>query len=67
MKQTTKKKEFKAVEYMRTVRTELSDLYHRDKERFYDELKQATADFLSRRQQAVHNMGLTEARLKNKV
>tara|TARA_R110001606_G_scaffold399099_2_gene580634 strand:+ start:115066 stop:115266 length:201 start_codon:yes stop_codon:yes gene_type:complete len=40
-------KRFKAVDYMRQVRAELSDLYQADKDRFHKELDQSMADFLA--------------------
>ena len=44
--ETTIKNNFKAVDFMRQVRNELSDLYHTDKESYYNELKKSMADFL---------------------
>jgi mRNA-degrading endonuclease RelE of RelBE toxin-antitoxin system len=46
---------FKAVEFMRKVRNELSDLYRNDKERFHKELKKTMDDFLSARNKASAN------------
>ena len=43
------KNNFKAVEFMREVRNELSDIYHADKQRYHDELKKSMSDFLSSR------------------
>lgn len=40
---------FKAVDYMRQVRAELSDLCQADKDLFHKELDQAMADFLAAR------------------
>lgn len=48
--ETKIKGEFKAVDFMREVRNELSQLYHLDKQRYHDELKQSMNDFLNRRQ-----------------
>jgi hypothetical protein len=47
--ETTTKNSFKAVDFMREVRNELSDLYHTDKERYHNELKKSIADFLAKR------------------
>ena len=44
--ETTIKNNFKAVDFMRQVRNELSDLYHTDKESYYNELKKSMAEFL---------------------
>ena len=44
--EATNKNTFKAVDFMRQVRRDLSALYHTDKERFRYELKQVMADFL---------------------
>jgi hypothetical protein len=49
---------FKAVEFMRQVRNELSALFHTDKRRFKDELKDAMTEFLERRQNAHRQQGL---------
>ncbi len=38
-------KEFHAVEYMRKVREEMSNLYNTDKKRYFEEIKQAMEDF----------------------
>lgn len=47
--ETKIKNDFKAVDFMRQVRNELSDLYQTDKERFHGELKKAMTDFLKAR------------------
>jgi len=47
--QTKIKNEFKAVDFMRSVRNELSELYHIDKERFHSELRKSMEDFLNNR------------------
>jgi hypothetical protein len=49
MKTTTEKAGFKAVEFMRKTRAELSEFYQRDKAQFHTELNQAATDFLTRR------------------
>lgn len=45
--ETTTKNSFKAVEFMRQVRNDLSDLYHKDSERYHYELKKSMANFLA--------------------
>jgi len=45
-------KGFKAVEFMRNVREELSNLYNTDKKRYFEEIKKAMADFKTMRQKA---------------
>lgn len=40
-------KNFKAVDFTRQVRNEMSTLYYHDKAQYHDELKKAMADFLS--------------------
>lgn len=49
------KNNFKAVDFMRKVRNELSDLYHSDKERYHKELKKTMADFLAARKKSSAN------------
>lgn len=56
--QTKTKNNFKAVEFMRQVRNELSDLLQSDKRRFHDELKQSLSDFLARRKEVNRKHGL---------
>ena len=53
--ETKTKNDFKAVDFMRKVRNELSDLYHNDKERFHKELKKTMDDFLSARKKPSAN------------
>ncbi len=43
-------KNFKAVDFMRKVREELSILYNTDKKRYFEEIKKAMADFKTTRQ-----------------
>ena len=50
--ETEIKKKFKAVEFMREVRNDLSDLYQSDKQRYHDELKQAMDEFLKERRKS---------------
>ncbi|WP_299289732.1 hypothetical protein [uncultured Mucilaginibacter sp.] len=47
--ETEIKKKFKAVEFMREVRNDLSDLYQSDKQRYHEELKQVMDEFLKER------------------
>ena len=52
------KNTFKAVDFMRQVRNELSELYHTDKELYHKELKKTMADFLSARTKSAANLGI---------
>ena len=52
--QTKTKSDFKAVDYMRKVRDELSILMQSDKKRFHDELTKAMLDFIAKRQKVNH-------------
>ena len=47
--ETKTKNSFKAVEFMRDVRNELSDLYHTDKQRYREELKKSMSNFVAER------------------
>ena len=49
---TKTEKDFKAVEFMRQVREEMSALYYEDREKYLDELKKAMANFLVRREES---------------
>lgn len=60
MKTQTENK-FKAVDYMRQVREELSTLIQTDPKRYHEELKKSMADFLARRKQPAANSGFTSA------
>ncbi len=42
---TNNKNKFKAVDFMRKVREELSNLYNTDKKRYFEEIKKAMEDF----------------------
>lgn len=48
---TITEKNFKAVDFMRKVREELSNLYNTDKKRYFEEIKKAMEDFKSARKQ----------------
>ncbi len=54
--ETKTKNAFKAVDFMRQVRNELSELYHNDKESFHKELKKTMAEFLSARTKSAANI-----------
>ena len=58
--ETKTKNTFKAVDFMRKVRNELSDLYHTDKERYHKELKKTMEDFLALRRKAAPAIGITK-------
>ena len=64
--ETKIKRSFKAVDFMREVRNELSDLYHSDKERFHNELKKSMADFLTARTKPAANMVLPQVGQQSK-
>ena len=55
------KNNFKAVDFMRQVRNELSDLYHWDKERYHKELKKNMTDFLATRKKSSANIGIVNS------
>ena len=50
--ETKTKKDFKAVDFMRKTREELSDLYNSDKKRYFEEIKKAMEAFKAKRQKA---------------
>ena len=58
---TQAKNKFKAVDYMRHVREEISTLIQTDPKRYREELKKSMADFLARREKLDANVGLTQA------
>ena len=45
-------KEFHAVEFMRQVRSELTELFLKDRQKYLDYLKQAMADFKAKQNSA---------------
>jgi len=47
--ETNNKKVFKAVDFMRKVREEMSTLYNTDKKRYFKEIKKAMKDFKAKR------------------
>lgn len=58
---TKNKNTFKAVDFMRQVRNELSELYHSDKESYHKELKKTMAEFLSARTKSAANIVVSGA------
>lgn len=64
--QTKTKRDFKAVEYMRLVRDELSTMIQTDPKRFQNELNQTMIDFLERRKKASGKDDLAQQGLTNK-
>lgn len=56
--ETTIGKNFKAVEFMRKVREELSNLYNNDKEKYFEEIHRAMEDFKARRQKPATNKSI---------
>ena len=58
------KNNFKAVDFMRRVRNELSDIYHAHKQRYHDELKKSMSDFLSSRVKPGANKNIAAAEAK---
>ena len=58
--QTKTNSDFKAVDYMRQVRNELSTLMQTDPKRFHYELKQTMADFIAKRQKASNQNGIAK-------
>ena len=59
--QVKTKSDFKAVDYMRQIRTELSAMIQADPDRFHDELKQTMADFLAKRQKASRQQDIAKS------
>lgn len=54
--QTKNKNNFKAVDYMRQVRDELSVMIQTDNNRFHNELKQTMVEFIEKRKKKFANM-----------
>jgi hypothetical protein len=52
------KNNFKAIEFMRNTRNELSELYHADKKRYRDELKKTMEYFLTARRTFSTKVGI---------
>ena len=49
---TNSKNNFHAVDFMRKVREELSNLYNNDKKRYFEEIKKAMQEFKARQEKA---------------
>ncbi len=64
--ETKIKSDFKAVEFMRQVRNDLSTLYQNDKQRYHDELKQSMNDFIKTRQIAQPHTRFAKGESKEK-
>ena len=58
--ETKIKNNFKAVEFMRKVRSELSDLYYTDKDRYHKELRKTMEDFIASRKKPSANTDIAE-------
>ena len=56
--ETKIKNSFKAVDFMRQVRNDLSNIYHADKQRYHDELKKSMSDFLNLRTKPAANKSI---------
>lgn len=60
--ETKTEKDFKAVDFMRKIREELSTLYYADKKRYFEEIKKAMADFKAARHQiTTSDKGVTKS------
>ena len=59
--ETKIEKDFKAVDFMRKVREEMSNLYNSDKEKYFEEIQKAMADFKARRQKPTSNPTISGA------
>ena len=59
--ETKSKNTFKAVDFMRKVRNELSELYQSDKEGYHKELKKIMADFLLTRTKSSADIGTAKS------
>lgn len=55
--ETKTKNNFKAVDFMRQVRNELSELYQADKERYHKQLKKIMAEYLLTRTKSNTKIG----------
>ncbi len=62
--ETKMKNKFKAVDFMRQVRNELSTLYQTDKEQYHNELKKSMNDFLTARTKPPTNNPFGKIRAK---
>jgi len=60
--ETKTEKGFKAVDFMRKIREELSTLYYADKKRYFEEINKAMADFkVARHKDTTSTTGFTES------
>lgn len=57
----TKTNNFKAVEFMRKVRDELSSVYRTDREKYYNELKHSMAEFINNKSKNIANITVNES------
>jgi hypothetical protein len=57
----TKTNSFKAVEFMRKVRDELSSVYQTDREQYYNELKKSMAEFINNKSRNIANITINES------
>ena len=57
----TKTNSFKAVEFMRKVRDELSSVYRTDREQYYNELKKSMAEFINNKSRNIANITINES------
>ncbi|MEI6184201.1 MAG: hypothetical protein WCP65_01645 [Bacteroidota bacterium] len=57
----TKTNSFKAVEFMRKVRDELSSVYRTDREQYYNELKKSMAEFINNKSRNIANITVNES------
>jgi hypothetical protein len=53
--ETKNKKDFKAVDFVRKVREEMSALYNTDKKRYFEEIQKAMRDFKAQREKPAAN------------
>jgi hypothetical protein len=49
--ETKAEQQFKAVDFMRQIREELSNLYNTDRKRYFEEIRKAMEEFKARRLQ----------------
>jgi hypothetical protein len=55
---TAIEKGFKAVDFMRKVREEMSNLYNTDKEKYFEEIQKAMAEFKAQRDKREFNKSI---------
>ena len=54
--ETKAEQQFKAVDFMRQIREELSNLYNTDRKRYFEEIRKAMEEFKARRLQKPSNL-----------